>query len=103
MVQCAVLNLRANVCLWLSVTHSWLGDTSTLTEADRFQWNMYGSINTLNMQTDTRHVFVVAADWRCCALSIAGGTSLIGHVLGGVLKCALLEHMREVFLLSNLD
>lgn len=95
MVQCAMLNLRDNVCLWLSVTQSWLGDTSALTEADRFQWNKCGSINTLNMQTDTQHVFVVAAVWRCCALSTAGGTPLVGHVLvGGVLECAILEHRR---------
>lgn len=103
MVQCTMLKLRANICLWHSVTQSWLGDTSTLTEADRFKWNKYGSMNILNVQTITRRVFVVGAVWRCCALSTAIGTPLAGHVLvGGVLKHDVLEHTREVFLLSNL-
>lgn len=103
MVQCTVLNLRANIRLWHSVTQSWLGDTSTLTEADRFKWNKYGSMNILNVQTITWRVFVVGAVWRCCALSTAIGTPLAGHVLvDGVLKHDVLEHTREIFLLSNL-
>lgn len=42
-MQRALLNLCADICLWLSVTLKWLGDTSVSTEADRFMWNKYGT------------------------------------------------------------